>query len=85
MGPFESSHQHGPPLLGRVQAPCLFPGVNARMQPSDSLTPVGRGSGRPLPLAYLAAGASSVPLDAADSVCDPRTRCASETGHRLSA
>ena len=29
-----------------------FPDVLARMQPSDSLPPVGRGSGRPWPVAY---------------------------------
>ena len=29
-----------------------FPGVIARMQPSDSLIPIGLGSGRPLPSAY---------------------------------
>ena len=52
MGPFESSHQHGPPLLGRVWGANPFPDVLARMQPSDSLPPVGRGSGRPWPVAY---------------------------------
>ena len=52
MGPFESSHQHGPPLLGRVRGANPFPDVLARMQPSDSLPPVGRGSGRPWPVAY---------------------------------
>ena len=52
MGPLESSHQHGPPLLGRVRGANPFPDVLARMQPSDSLPPVGRGSGRPWPVAY---------------------------------
>ena len=52
MGPFESSHQHGPPLLGRGPGANPFPDVLARMQPSDSLPPVGRGSGRPWPVAY---------------------------------
>jgi len=55
------------------------------MQPSDSLTPVGLGSGRPLPLAYLVAGARPVPPKAAGNVCIPRTRCASEIGRRPSA
>ena len=32
-----------------------FPDVNALMQPSDSLVPVGRRSGRPSPAAYLGA------------------------------
>ncbi len=62
-----------------------FPDVKARMQPKGSLIPVGLGSGRPLPSAYLAAGARSVPPSVASSVCIPRTRCASETGHRTSA
>ena len=35
-----------------------FPGVIARMQPSDSLIPIGLGSGRPLPLAYPGARAT---------------------------
>ena len=35
-----------------------FPGVIARMQPSDSLIPIGRGSGRPLPSAYPGARAT---------------------------
>ena len=30
----------------------MSPDVNARMQPSDSRPPVGRGSGRPWPVAY---------------------------------
>ena len=33
-----------------------FPDVIARMQPSDSLLSFGRGSGCPLPAAYLVAG-----------------------------
>ena len=32
-----------------------FPDVNALMQPSDSLVPIGRRSGRPSPTAYLGA------------------------------
>ena len=38
-----------------------FPDVNAPMQPSDSLVPVGRRSGRPSPAAYLGAQACSSP------------------------
>ena len=38
-----------------------FPDVNALMQPSDSLVPVGRRSGRPSPAAYLGAEACSSP------------------------
>ena len=58
MDPSERSHQHGPPLLGRVQVGTPFPGVIARMQPSDSLIPIGLGSGRPLPSAYPSARAT---------------------------
>ena len=36
----------------------LFPGVIARMQPSDSLIPIGLGSGRPVPSAYPGARAT---------------------------
>ena len=61
-----------------------FEGVIARMQPKGALIPVGLGSGRPLPSAYLVVGASSVPPSVAGSACNPRTRCASEMGHRLS-
>ena len=35
-----------------------FPGVIARMQPSDTLIPIGLGSGRPLPSAYPGARAT---------------------------
>ena len=35
-----------------------FPGVIARMQPADSLIPIGLGSGRPLPSAYPGARAT---------------------------
>ena len=38
-----------------------FPDVNALLQPSDSLVPVGRRSGRPSPAAYLGAEACSSP------------------------
>ena len=54
------------------------------MQPSDSLTPIGLGSGRPLPSAYLVAGARSVPPGAAGCGCIPQTHSASEKGRRLS-
>ena len=38
-----------------------FPDVNAPMQPSDSLVPLGRRSGRPSPTAYLGAETLSFP------------------------
>ena len=53
--PNSSSHQHGPPLLGRVRDATPFPDVNAPMQPSDSLAPFGRRSGLPSPTTYLGA------------------------------
>ena len=62
---------------------CPFPDVTARMRPSDSLAPVGLGFARPLPSAYLAAGASSVPCSGRQRV-RPQTRCASECCHRIS-
>ena len=52
MGPFESSHQHGPAFARPGPGANPFPDVLARMQPSDSLPPVGRGAGRPWPVAY---------------------------------
>jgi hypothetical protein len=48
MGPPSSSHQHGPPLLGRVRLATPFPDVIAPMQPSDSLPPSATA---PVPLA----------------------------------
>ncbi len=48
MGPSRRSHQHGPPLLGRVRVAIPFPDVNAPMQPSDSLPPSATA---PVPLA----------------------------------
>jgi hypothetical protein len=67
MGPFRSSHRHGPPVFGRVQGATLFPDVIARMQPSDSLPPSAT-TPVPLAVAYLAADASSVPHEA-DGTC----------------
>jgi hypothetical protein len=48
MGPPSSSHQHGPPVLGRVRRATPFPDVIAPMQPSDSLPPSATA---PVPLA----------------------------------
>ena len=50
--PNSGSHQHGPPLLGRVRTPPRSPTSTLLMQPSDSLVPFGRRSGRPSPAAY---------------------------------
>ena len=67
-------------MLGRVRVASKFPGVNARMQPSDFPAPFGRGFGspcqRPTSMQGLVLSRPRVPLLA---------RGASETGHRLSA
>jgi hypothetical protein len=80
MGPSRRSHPHGPPLLDRVRVAHKFPGVQARMQPSDFPAPFGHGSGSPrrwpTPMQKLVLNRPRVPL---------RTRSASETDHRLSA
>ena len=55
--PNSSSHQHGPPLLGRVRMPLRSPTSTLLIQPSDSLAPFGRRSGLPSPTAYLGAQA----------------------------
>ena len=52
-----------------------FPDVFAPMQPSDSLVPVGRRSGRPSPTAYLGAGDSFFTVAPAP----PPTRATPET------
>src|SRR6266851_9947753 len=82
MGPFSSSHRHGPPLLGRVQGfPCSPTSPLVCSPPTPCLL---RPRLRfPLPMAYLAAGACSVPLRPTTRA--PATCRASETGHRLSA
>ena len=59
MGPSERSHQHGPPLLGRVQVGTRSPASSlVCSQAADSLIPIGLGSGRPLPSAYPGARAT---------------------------
>ena len=52
MGPFERSHQHGPPVLGRVRGPTRSPTSSLVCRPPTPRPPVGRGSGRPWPVAY---------------------------------
>jgi hypothetical protein len=81
MGPSGSSHRHGPPLLGRVQGcPCSPTSSLVCSPPTPCLL---RPRLRfPLPRAYLAAGASSVPFRPTTRA--PATCRASETGHRLS-
>ena len=50
--PNSGSHQHGPPLLGRVRAPLRSPTSPLLCSPPTSLVPFGRRSGRPSPTAY---------------------------------
>ena len=79
MVPSCRSHSHGPPLLGRVRVANKFPGVKARMQPSDFLASVSRDFGsprqRPTSMQELVLNRLRMPL---------QTRSASETDHRLS-
>ena len=81
MVPFRSSHQHGPPLLGRVQVSPCSPTSSLLCSPPTPclLRPPLRF---PLRVAYLDAGACSVPCGRRH-VRSPTCR-ASETGHRLS-
>src|SRR5215468_4770169 len=82
MGPSRRSHQHGPPLLGRVQElPCSPTSALVCSPPTPC--PHRPRLRFPLPVAYLDAGASSVPLRPTTRA--PATCRASETPHRLSA
>ena len=61
MVPFRSSHQHGPPWLGRVQGlSCSLTSSLVCSPPTPC--PLQPPLWFPLRVAYLAAGASSVPL-----------------------
>src|SRR5215471_12018986 len=61
MGPSRRSHQHGPPLLGRVQElPCSPTSALVCSPPTPC--PHRPRLRFPLPVAYLDAGACSVPL-----------------------
>jgi hypothetical protein len=82
MVPFRSSHQHGPPLLGRVRALPRSPTSSLLCSPPTPC-PLQPSLWFPLRVAYLAAGACSVPLRPTTRA--PATCRASETGHRLSA
>ena len=55
------------------------------MRPSDSLVPIGLGSGRPLPLAYLAAGACSLRDRAGPATARARPRARTVRGDGLPA
>ena len=52
MGPFESSHQHGPPLLGRVRGSTRSPTSSLVCSPPTPSLPSAAASGRPWPVAY---------------------------------
>src|SRR5262247_1268678 len=61
MGPSRRSHQHGPPLLGRVQVPPRSPTSPLVCSPPTPCPHQPRLR-FPLPVAYLGAGACSMPL-----------------------
>jgi hypothetical protein len=61
MVPFRSSHQHGPPLLGRVRALPRSPTSTLLCSPPTPCPHQPRLR-FPLPVAYLAASACSMPL-----------------------
>ena len=50
--PNSGSHQHGPPLLGRVRTPPRSPTSTLLCSPPTPSSPFGRRSGRPSPAAY---------------------------------
>ena len=52
MGPFESSHQHGPPLLGRVRGPTRSPTSSLVCSPPTPALPSAAAPGGPGPVAY---------------------------------
>src|SRR4029453_4999758 len=64
--PFRSSHQHGPPLLGRVRLPPRSPTSTLLCSPPTPCPHWPRLQ-FPLPMAYLDAGACSVPRRADDA------------------
>src|SRR5215831_11186018 len=82
MGPSRRSHQHGPPLLGRVRVPPRSPTSTLLCSPPTPC-PLRPQLRFPLPVAYLDADACSVPLGPTTRA--PATCRASETHHRLSA
>ena len=58
MGPSERSHQHGPPLLDRVQVGTRSPASSLVCSPQTPSSPSASASGRPLPSAYPGARAT---------------------------
>src|ERR1041384_2489795 len=73
MGPSRRSHQHGPPLLGRVQElPCSPTSALVCSPPTPC--PLRPRLRFPLPVAYLDADACSVPLEA-DDTCARNVPC----------
>ena len=52
MGPFESSHQHGPPLLGRVRGPTRSPTSSLVCSPPTPSLPSAAAPVVPGPVAY---------------------------------
>jgi hypothetical protein len=73
MGPSRRSHQHGPPLLGRVQVSPCSPTSSLVCSPPTPCPHQPRLR-FPLPVAYLDAGACSVPMGA-DDTCARHVPC----------
>jgi hypothetical protein len=73
MGPSRRSHQHGPPLLGRVQVSPCSP-TSSRVCSPPTPCPHQPRLRCPLPVAYLDAGACSVPMGA-DDTCARHVPC----------
>jgi hypothetical protein len=71
MGPFRSSHRHGPPLLGRVQGCPCSPTSSLVCSPPTPCLPRPQ-LWFPLPVAYLVANACSVPQQADDTCARQR-------------
>jgi hypothetical protein len=73
MGPSRRSHQHGPPLLGRVQVSPCSPTSSLVCSPPTPCPHQPRLR-FPLPVASLDAGACSVPMGA-DDTCARHVPC----------
>ncbi len=69
MFPSSRSHQHEPPLLGRVRVANKFPGVKALMQLSDFLASFGRDFGSPCQRPTSVGQTLVLPIDSATGTC----------------
>jgi len=83
MGPFESSHQHGPPLLGRVRAPSRSPASPLVCSPP---TPLLSSASAPVVPRLRPTSVRTLLLcpSRGRQPVRSRTRCASERIYRIS-